>query len=515
MNDKPTYQELVIQMTALKRQNDKLHSNFSIQRDDQKKRADELEIANITLLHQSGEKDKRAAELIIANIELEYQRKEKRKRAAELIIANIELEHQGLEKGKRAAELIIANTELKHQRIERNKRAEELQIANKELAYQSEEKKKRADELRTANIELEYQSDEKKKRADELRIANIELEYQTDEKKNRAAELITANIELAHQSEQKRKRAAELIIANIELIFQNGEKAKRAAELIISKIKFAQKTQENEKLAEELTIANLAVGLQLELIVAKQKAEDSEIHLRALNATKDKLFSIIAHDLRSPLGGIMCISQMMVDTDIEKEDCDSLKQIFKEIHTSSKRTYSLLENLLEWSRIQTGSIQFTPTKIDFHSLLSMAMEPSEIIASSKNINISVHSDKDYVVFADVNMISTLIRNLLSNAVKFTSSNGAIAISSIKHKNNNFLEVSIKDTGVGIPAHRINDLFRIERNRSTLGTENETGTGLGLILCKEFIEKHNGEIWVESELGTGSVFKFTIPLNVGK
>jgi len=197
----------------------------------------------------------------IAQKELVFQKNEKKKRADELIIANKELVFQNNEKEKRAAELIIANKELGFQNVEKEKRAAELIIANKELGFQNVEKEKRADELIIANKELVFQNKEKEKRAEELIIANKELVFQNNEKEKRAAELIIAGKELAFQNDEKEKRAEELIIANEELVFQNNEKEKRAAELIVANQELAFQNDEKEKRAEELRVANYARSL--------------------------------------------------------------------------------------------------------------------------------------------------------------------------------------------------------------------------------------------------------------
>ncbi len=466
MNDKPTYQELENQIAELEKLNEILRLNFSTQSLENEKRAAELKIADIELEYQSGEKEKRAAELKIADIELEHQNREKKKRAAELIIANIELE------------------------------------------YQNREKKKRAAELKIANIELEYQSKEKEKRAAELKIANIELEYQSEEKEKRAAELKIANIELEYQSEEKEKRLSELVIANIELVFQNEEKAKRASELIISKIKFAQQSEENEKLVEELIIANLAVDLQSELIVAKEKAEESETQLKELNSTKEKLFSIIAHDLRSPFNSILGLSELLIEEG-DSLDVAGYKMYSSTINISAKNTLVLLDNLLNWAESQTGQISFNPKKHILSSIIYEIFELLDSIAKNKNIVLNYIPSEEIEVFADLNMIKTVLRNLISNAIKFTNSNGKINVYALLK--DTFIEIAVSDNGVGIDLKTQNKLFNLETNQSSIGTENEKGTGLGLILCKEFVEKHGGKIWIESELGKGSNFKFTLPV----
>ena len=396
--------------------------------------------------------------------------------------------------------------ELEDQIAELQKQNESLSL---NFSIQSLEREKRAAELKIANIELEHQSREKEKRAAELKIANIELEHQSEEKGKRADELVIANVELTHQSEEKEKRADELVIANIELVFQNQEKAKRASELIISKIKLAQQSKENEKLEEELIIANLAVALQSELIVAKEKAEENEIQLIELNATKDKLFSIIAHDLRSPFNGIIGFSELLIDN-LKGFEITKSEKYLGIIHSLAQDTLVLLDNLLHWAKMQTGQISFNPKKIILSSIILEIIETSNSMAKIKDISLNQMESDDIELYADENMLTMVLRNLISNAIKFTKPGGEINVSALQ--NDKFIEIAVSDNGVGMNEDNQNKLFRLETNETTIGTVNEKGSGLGLVLCKEFVEKLGGNIWVESELGKGSDFKFTLPLN---
>jgi signal transduction histidine kinase len=351
--------------------------------------------------------------------------------------------------------------------------------------------------------------EDKQDRADELVIAKKDKAERAEEKvialedkQDRADELVIAK-------KDKAERAGELIIANIELVFQNEEKAKRAAELIISNIKFAQQSEENEKLAEELIIANLAVTLQAELIVAKEKAEENEIQLRELNATKDKLLSIIAHDLRGPLGNILGFSALLIEN-IKKYDVEKIEKYSSNINSSTQNTLVLLENLLNWAQLQNGKINFNPENQVSSSIFKEIIELLNPSAKNKNLLLNYFQSEEIIVFADPNMIKTILRNLISNAIKFTNSNGKIDVTALQ--NGNFIEIAVSDNGVGMNEETRNKLFMLETNETTIGTSNEKGSGLGLILCKEFVEKHGGKIWVESELGKGSVFKFKLPLN---
>lgn len=241
---------------------------------------------------------------------------------------------------------------------------------------------------------------------------------------------------------------------------------------------------------------------------AEQTLIDSEQKFRELNATKDKFFSIIAHDLKNPFNDLMGFTQLLA-LNIEKYDTSKIIQFANIIHQSSKLAHNLLENLLDWSRSQTGVLKFNPEKIIINRLIEENIELLESTAQNKNIKIYYELDKDIFAFADKNMLNTILRNLISNAIKYTKLGGHINISSYcDHK---ICEISISDSGIGINEQNIGKIFKIDESFSTPGTERERGTGLGLILCKEFVEKNKGEIWVKSEPDKGSTFTFTLPL----
>ena len=253
---------------------------------------------------------------------------------------------------------------------------------------------------------------------------------------------------------------------------------------------------------------NKPIGIRGAIIdlTDRKKAEQA---LKDSNNTKDKFFSIIAHDLKSPFNAILGFSNILVENhknyDIEKRD-----MMINAVDKSANSAFKLLENLLTWSHSQSGKITFTPEKLHLKILLTETMYELQASANQKEIQLTETISNNEMIFADKSMITTILRNLISNAIKFTNKNGNIIISSNKQENSNFIEISVKDTGVGISKDRIDDLFRIDKDTSTQGTENETGTGLGLILCKEFVEKHGGKIWVESEIEKGSKFIFSIP-----
>jgi signal transduction histidine kinase/ligand-binding sensor domain-containing protein len=241
----------------------------------------------------------------------------------------------------------------------------------------------------------------------------------------------------------------------------------------------------------------------LERSVAIKTAE-----LKELNASKDKFFSIIAHDLKNPFSTIIGFSEML-NEEYHSENQEKTKEYAKIINTSAVQTLRLLENLLEWANSQRGKVSFNPDLINLNELLDEELCTLTDMANEKNIALKSTVASNLTVFADRNMIRTILRNLISNAIKFTHRNGQVEVKA--SASNNEVEVDVSDSGIGMTQEIISKLFRIDANLSTLGTENEKGTGLGLFLCKEFVEKHGGRIWVESEPSKGSVFKIILPV----
>ena len=244
--------------------------------------------------------------------------------------------------------------------------------------------------------------------------------------------------------------------------------------------------------------------------LAEQALKENEVRLSELNATKDKFFSIIAHDLRNPFNTIMGFSEILEDQ-IKSKDYGNIEEFATLIKKSSDQVMDLLTNLLEWSRLQTGRIQLRPEYFEIGSFIDRIADLFNDTARQKKITISTEISNNGKLFADRDMIDTVIRNLISNAIKFTPSGGTITILTKQTQEEQI--VVIQDNGIGIKQEAIAKLFRIDENHSTLGTQNEKGTGLGLLLCKEFIEMHGGKIWVESELGKGSTFSFSIPIKL--
>jgi signal transduction histidine kinase/Tfp pilus assembly protein PilF len=229
--------------------------------------------------------------------------------------------------------------------------------------------------------------------------------------------------------------------------------------------------------------------------------------LKQLNKTKDKFFSIIAHDLKNPINSINGFTELMIENNHKYEEEKRLK-FLSIIKGSTARVTNLLDNLLTWANSQSENLIFVPQKIQLIQEISDVIALLEIQAVNKEIEIVNNISNDIFVNADKNMLATIFRNLISNAIKFTKPKGQIKIYCAI--TSNFVEITVKDSGIGISKSDIKDLFSIEVKNSNVGTANEQGSGLGLILCREFIEKHGGKIWVNSSIGEGSEFKFTLP-----
>jgi signal transduction histidine kinase len=237
------------------------------------------------------------------------------------------------------------------------------------------------------------------------------------------------------------------------------------------------------------------------LTIQRQKKE-----LEALNVTKDKFFSVISHDMRgifTPIVGSTDLIKHMV----KKYDDPKLTKFTNNLSLSVKNALKLFENLLEWSRIQRGGITFAPVHLSLKKLIEQSVELFKEHQKSKKIEIINNIPADYQVKADKDMIQTVVRNLVSNGLKFTHSGGTITIDA--KKNENRIEVSVTDSGIGMSPENVSSLFSLKQTKSKKGTGGERGTGLGLILCKDFIEKNGGKIWVNSVIGKGTSFMFTL------
>ncbi len=313
------------------------------------------------------------------------------------------------------------------------------------------------------------------------RLSMLEKQYENERKDNEINRLqAKQELTLIELKKNKQLKQLGLITASLLLLF-----------VFFVSIKYIEKLKSNKVLAEK------------NRIIAKSESE-----LRVLNASKNKFFSIIAHDLKNPLHTVLGYSYLLnkdYDHFTEKER----RKFASDIHQSTNNIFRLLQNLLEWSRAQTGRLTFSPAVVEYQRVLDSSLSVLRSLAKQKTITIHTENDPELKIFADPLMLETVIRNLVNNAIKFTPDGGKIDISAKIEEHE--LRFSVKDTGIGISEEEAQNLFRIDSKVKRKGTNNEDGTGLGLIICQEFIQKHNGKIWVESTPGKGSEFIFVIPV----
>ena len=266
----------------------------------------------------------------------------------------------------------------------------------------------------------------------------------------------------------------------------------------------------SERLKVEKDIKDYIDELQLNKNTLELNARELQRlnkELEESNINKNKLFSIISHDLRSPFTALLGLSEFLKQNSAELSP-EEVAGFSSRLHGSLKNVLRLVENLLEWSRLQSDSIEFEPERFDAEVLIGDLFAVFTVMAENKNIILEKSISSGLYIFADRNMIEVVIRNLLSNAIKFTPEGGKVTISS--EENEDDIIIQVEDTGIGIKETDLKKLFRIGENFKRNGTANEKGTGLGLILCKEFIERNNGKCFVESEENKGSRFKFSLP-----
>lgn len=304
----------------------------------------------------------------------------------------------------------------------------------------------------------------------EMKSLKHELELRVIE---RTSQLEQALEKLKFENEQRKKAQTELIKINKELEDSRVEIVKESRKLL----------ELNEKLAT------------------------SEKNLRDANAAKDKFFSIIAHDLKNPLQSMILSSYLLVQN-FKNMPHDKLEFQINTINNATNHLHNLLDNLLHWARSQSGKMEFSPENINLIYLAKETIALVKPAADEKDINITADVDENIVVFVDSYMINTVLRNLLTNAIKFTRNNGKICIRAIKIEN--LVQIEIEDNGIGMTPDIVHRLFKIDYHHTTKGTNNEKGTGLGLILCKEFVSINGGRISVETNIGEGSIFKYTVP-----
>ena len=250
------------------------------------------------------------------------------------------------------------------------------------------------------------------------------------------------------------------------------------------------------------TLDDITERKQIEEEIIFKNAE-----LQKLNTDKDYFMSILAHDLKSPFNSILGFLDLLVNN-LRDFKLDEIERQLTIVNNATNSVYNLLEDILLWARSHSGKLPFEPREFNFKLCCDDVIEIVKQNAENKNITINIIEAEKIIVYADSNMLNTILRNLVSNAIKFTNKGGTISISA--HRNNSNVTISVTDNGIGISPKILSNLFDITQVNSTTGTANEKGTGLGILLCKEFVEKHGGKIWVESELNKGSVFRFTLP-----
>ena len=357
-----------------------------------------------------------------------------------------------------------------------------------------------------------------------LRIRSVEkskiilknlVEQRTVELRNSNEQLNETNTQLEERQQRIEEQSEELQVQAETLAESNEKLNKTNTQLEERQQQIEEQTVELKWQAESLVTINDQLNETNTQLEERQQQieEQSEVlkvqteSLTESNATKDKLFSIIAHDLKNPFSSILGFLDMLSIR--YKELSDDKRILFiSRIQESAEQTYNLLENLLTWSRTQQGRIVFNPEQLNLYETIEESITNTSPLANSKNINlINKLTDKEIIFTADINMVSTILRNLITNSIKFTPNNGVITLNSVKV--DDMVVISIKDTGVGMSAETIKEVFH-DNNETTQGTNNEKGTGLGLLICKDFIDKHNGSIRVESELDKGSTFFISIP-----
>lgn len=247
----------------------------------------------------------------------------------------------------------------------------------------------------------------------------------------------------------------------------------------------------------------------LDLLFSKKKIEAQSLELQKANSFKSKLFSIIGHDLRSPISSVKMTLEMARGGYIDHKE-DKFKHTIINLLQSTDEAFTLLENLLGWAKSQSGTLSIAAEKLNMLAVAQSVKRLLDLNLTNKNINLCIDIADNITAYADNQMTNTVLRNLLSNAIKFTPENGTITIRAKEHDNE--VRISLIDSGVGIPPESLAKLFVAEKPVQTYGTNKESGSGLGLILCKDFVEKNNGILTVESEVGKGSTFTFTLPKN---
>lgn len=323
----------------------------------------------------------------------------------------------------------------------------------------------------------------------------------------------------------KNKRIAERRNHQIEELKVQYETAKKQKE-----IASLNKQKSNQQLVISVQLGLFLIALILLFIVLRllktktritkqlqeqnDKIKQQHKTLEATNATRDKFFSIIAHDLKGAIGGFLGQTQFMAEDFRQLRDTEK-QEMISVLHTSAQQLYALLENLLAWSRTQLGSIDYKPEPVNIEQLIKEVLALHESNIQEKDISVSCSQVAPHIVYADYNMLSTVLRNLVSNAIKYSFPGGEIVIRVQSAESNQQLSVSILDKGKGMSPQKQQQLFKLEETISEPGTNKERGTGLGLILCKEFVEKNQGKLQFQSAPQQGTCFSFEVPIFTGE
>lgn len=335
----------------------------------------------------------------------------------------------------------------------------------------------------------------------EKEIADLKTQYEVSLMESELSLLKTENLKHEYSINRKAKQVQAaitfiifllIIIYIVYFYYQQKIKANK---------KLAEKNLQIEKQNEELTKINREIDLM------NTKLQQSRHELIVSNHLKNRFFSVLAHDLQSPFHNLLGFSHLL-SVRYDLLNAEERKNMANDIYQSCMNVNRLLENLLEWNRTQTKEITFSPQTIQLSSLINNVVEVLQCSADNKNIKINIDVPVNQYVDADQKMLESIFRNLINNSIKFTNPGGTIKVST--HIEDHTFKASIEDNGVGIDRIHLNKLFRIDSKLKTDGTSNEKGTGLGLVICSEFINYHQGKIWVESEKGKGSTFSFSIP-----
>jgi len=331
--------------------------------------------------------------------------------------------------------------------------------------------------------------------------AKLQTQYETVQKENEINMLKAEK--LTSENELRRNKLLNWIAYTFTLIL--------LVFIYVGYVFYNQKRKANALLTEknnQIELKNIQLSqMNQKVVQINEKLQQSQIELTIANSAKNRFFSILGHDLRNPFHSIMGHSYLLSKS-YDKLTIDERKRYANDILSSCEQLNRLLDNLLEWIRTQSEGITINPREFKFYPLVQESLSVLKNNALEKSIEINNTIDKDIRVTADYAMIETVLRNLINNGIKFTPNGGKISISATQK--DNLLKVEIADNGVGIQPDDIQKLFNVDSNIKTRGTNNERGTGLGLVICKEFINLHKGEIWVESELGHGTVIHLSIP-----